>query len=177
MKKLLLILLAVSLLLVISCQSSQPSQSSQTESTQTENLQGKPWINSNIFGNWPSNQPALEDGFELSLNYNLYMKALSENKYIDDFYTQSGEFQEKRIKELIADYVDPPRFFPLTGPVQVHHTHYKCTIYYEQTIRVGWPIPYTIKKLDGSEVIYIDKDHLHAVGTPHENQDVQAAME
>ena len=103
MKKLLLILLAVSLLLVISCQSSQPSQSSQTESTQTENLQGKPWINSNIFGNWPSNQPALEDGFELSLNYNLYMKALSENKYIDDFYTQSGEFQEKKIKELIAD--------------------------------------------------------------------------
>ncbi len=83
----------------------------------------------------------------------------------------------KIIKELIADYVDPPRFFPLTGPVQVHHTHYKCTIYYEQTIRVGWPIPYTIKKLDGSEVIYIDKDHLHAVGTPHEHQDVQAAME
>ena len=106
MKKLLLILLAVSLLLVISCQSSSPvqtSQPTQTESPQTEGLLGKPWINSNIYGNWPSNQPALEDGFELSLNYNLYMKALSENKYIDDFYTQSGEFQEKKIKELIAD--------------------------------------------------------------------------
>jgi hypothetical protein len=82
----------------------------------------------------------------------------------------------KIIKELIADYVDPPRFFPLVGPVQVHHTHYKCTIYYEQTIRVGWPIPYTIKKLDGSEVIYIDKDHLHAVGAPHQSEDIQAAM-
>ena len=101
MKKLLLILLAVSLLLAISCQSfaSSPKIGAQN----TENLQGKPWVNSNIFGNWPTKQPALEDGFELYANYNLYMKALSENKYIDDFYTQSGEFQEKKIKELIAD--------------------------------------------------------------------------
>ena len=106
MKKLLMIMLTVTLMLSISCQSSSPvqtSQPTQTESPQTEGLLGKPWINSNIYGNWPSNQPALEDDFELSVNYNLYMKALSENKYIDDFYTQSGEFQEKKIKELIAD--------------------------------------------------------------------------
>ncbi len=66
-------------------------------------------------------------------------------------------------KELIADYVDPPRFFPMVGPVQVHHVHYKCTVYFEQNVRVGWPIPYTIEKKDAQEVIYIDKDHLHAV--------------
>lgn len=73
----------------------------------------------------------------------------------------------KIVKELVADYVDPPRFFPLTGPVQVHHVHYKCTVYYQQVIRVGWPIPYTQRKNDACEVIYIDKDHLHAVGEQH----------
>lgn len=76
----------------------------------------------------------------------------------------------KITKELISDYVDPPRFFPLVGPVQVHHVHYKCTVYYEQVIRVGWPIPYTINKKDASEVIYIDKDHLHAVAMPESSQ-------
>ena len=55
------------------------------------------------------------------------------------------------------------RFVPLTGPVQVHHVHYKCTVYYEQNVRVGWPIPYTMEKKDAQEVVYIDKDHLHAV--------------
>ena len=66
-------------------------------------------------------------------------------------------------KELVADYVDPPRFFPMVGSVQVHHVHYKCTIYYEQKVRVGWPIPYTIERKDAQEIVYIDKDHLHAV--------------
>jgi len=67
-------------------------------------------------------------------------------------------------KELLADYVDPPRVLPLVGPVQVHHAHYKCTIYFEETTNVGWPIPYTIKNEDAMEVFYIDLDHLHRVG-------------
>lgn len=76
----------------------------------------------------------------------------------------------KITKELIADYVDPPRFFPMVGPVQVHHIHYKCTVYFQQVTRVGWPIPYTIDKKDASEVIYIDKDHLHAVAPPEQKE-------
>ena len=47
------------------------------------------------------------------------------------------------VKEKIADYIDPPRVFPLIGPAQVHHCHYKCTIYYTQVERIGWPLPYT----------------------------------
>jgi hypothetical protein len=78
-------------------------------------------------------------------------------------------------KELIADYVDPPRFFPMVGPVQVHHVHYKCTVYFEQNVRVGWPIPYSIEKKDAQEVIYIDKDHLLAVANAPEMGD-EAAM-
>jgi len=68
------------------------------------------------------------------------------------------------VKELIADYVDPPRVYPLIGPAQLHHAHYKCTIYYKETTHVGWPIPYTTKDEDAREVIYIDHDHLHMVG-------------
>ncbi len=68
------------------------------------------------------------------------------------------------VKELIADYVDPPRFVPMIGPAQLHHAHYKCTIYFEQVTRVGWPVPHTIRDEDASEVLYIDHNHFHMVG-------------
>jgi hypothetical protein len=67
-------------------------------------------------------------------------------------------------KELIADYVDPVRHFPLVGPAQLHHAHYKCTVYFEEVTHVGWPIPHQIRIEDGIQVLYIDKDHLHRVG-------------
>ena len=66
--------------------------------------------------------------------------------------------------EPIADYVDPPRVYPLIGPAQQHHAHYKCTIYSSDTTRVGWPIPYTTVDEDARQVVYIDHNHLHIVG-------------
>ncbi len=74
---------------------------------------------------------------------------------------------EGMTKELIADYVDPPRVMPLVGPVQLHHAHYKITVYYQERTNVGWPIPYTINVEDGVEIFYIDKDHLHRVAGPY----------
>ena len=68
------------------------------------------------------------------------------------------------VKEKVADYVDPPRVMPLIGPVQQHHAHYKCTIYYSEVKRIGWPIPHTIEDEDAVEVVYIDHNHLHMVG-------------
>lgn len=68
------------------------------------------------------------------------------------------------VKEKIADYIDPPRVVPLIGPAQLHHAHYKCTIYYTETVRVGWPVPHTLVDEDGREVIYIDHNHFHMVG-------------
>ncbi len=68
------------------------------------------------------------------------------------------------VKDLIADYVDPPRFYPLVGPAMQHHAHYKCTIYYSERTFVGWPIPHTLEDSDSVEVIYIDHNHLHMVG-------------
>jgi hypothetical protein len=68
------------------------------------------------------------------------------------------------VKEKIADYIDPPRFYPLVGPAQQHHAHYKCTVYYTEVTRMGWPIPHTLIDEDAREVIYVDHNHLHMVG-------------
>jgi hypothetical protein len=66
--------------------------------------------------------------------------------------------------EPISDYIDPPRVYPLVGPAQLHHAHYKCIVYFTETTHVGWPIPYTVTNEDTQEVVYIDHDHLHMVG-------------
>jgi hypothetical protein len=68
------------------------------------------------------------------------------------------------VKIKIADYLDPPRVYPMIGPAQQHHAHYKCTVYYEDVRRIGWPVPHTLRDEDTQEVIYIDHNHLHMVG-------------
>ena len=62
--------------------------------------------------------------------------------------------------EKLVDIVDPPRFFPLVGPAQVHHCHWKCTVYFTETIESSYPFPFRVKRRR-TEVVYIDKDHLH----------------
>ncbi len=68
------------------------------------------------------------------------------------------------VKDLIADYVDPVRFYPLVGPAQQHHAHYKCTVYFSEQTYVGWPVPHKLVDEDAVEVIYIDHNHLHMAG-------------
>ena len=68
------------------------------------------------------------------------------------------------VKEKIADYIDPPRFVPLVGPAQLHHAHYKCTVYFSERTVVGWPVPHMLEDQDAQEVIYIDHNHFHIVG-------------
>ena len=72
----------------------------------------------------------------------------------------------RMIKEPIADYIDPPRVYPLIGPAQLHHAHYKCTIYFTQKTIVGWPTPHTLLDEDAVEVVYIDHNHFHMAGNP-----------
>lgn len=62
--------------------------------------------------------------------------------------------------EKLVDHMDPPRFYPLIGPAQLHHCHWKCTVYYTETIQSGWPLPFQLKRRR-IEVVYIDLDHLH----------------
>jgi len=69
------------------------------------------------------------------------------------------------VKEKISDYIDPPRVYPLIGPNQLHHCHWKCTVYSTKYTRVGWPVPHTLTDEDCREVVYIDHDHFHMVGS------------
>ena len=45
------------------------------------------------------------------------------------------EFRDKIevTSERMVDKIDPVRFFPVVGPAQLHHCHWKCTIYYTET--------------------------------------------
>ena len=75
--------------------------------------------------------------------------------------------------ERIVDKIDPPRFFPLVGTAQLHHCHWKCTIFYDETAESGYPFPYRVKR-PRVQVVYIDKDHLHlyTCGTPETQRSV-----
>ena len=64
------------------------------------------------------------------------------------------------INEKIVDRIDPPRFYPLVGPAQLHHCHWKCTVYYTETMETQYPFPARLKR-PRVQVVYIDKDHLH----------------
>jgi hypothetical protein len=95
------------------------------------------------------------------------MRALEKARPVEGgvpFLYERNRNNVKIVKYKIADYVDPPRVYPLVGPAQQHHAHYKCIIYWEDVRRIGWPVPYTIKDDDTQEVIYIDHNHLHMVG-------------
>jgi hypothetical protein len=77
------------------------------------------------------------------------------------------------VPERLVDKIDPPRFYPLVGPAQLHHCHWKCTIYYKDTRLGSQPYAYKIVK-DRVQVVYIDKDHLHVWVGPNPN--AQAAV-
>ncbi len=64
------------------------------------------------------------------------------------------------VYEKLVDKIDPPRFFPLVGPAQLHHSHWKCTVYFTETTAFVYPFPGQMTKRR-VEVVYIDKEHLH----------------
>jgi hypothetical protein len=74
--------------------------------------------------------------------------------------------------EKLVDRVDPPRFYPLIGPAQLHHCHWKCTAYYTETLESSYPFPFQVKRRR-AQVVYIDKDHLHIYV---ENPDARQAI-
>ncbi|MDX2036363.1 MAG: hypothetical protein SFX72_06905 [Isosphaeraceae bacterium] len=69
------------------------------------------------------------------------------------------------LKEKIGEKVDPCKIYPLAGPCQLVHCHYKCTIYFDETYYADYPIPFGHRKAR-VEVVYIDKDHLRRCGGP-----------
>jgi len=95
------------------------------------------------------------------------MRALERSRPVEGNWPFLYEVQRNNVritKAKISDYIDPPRHYPLVGPAQQHHAHYKCTVYFQEVRRVGWPVPHTLVDEDCREVVYIDHNHLHMVG-------------
>jgi hypothetical protein len=76
--------------------------------------------------------------------------------------------------ELLVDKVDPPRFFPLIGPAQLHHCHWKCTVHITDAVSLAYPLPLRID-LPRVEVVYVDSDHLHLWQQPSPQREVPSA--
>ena len=62
--------------------------------------------------------------------------------------------------ERLVDKVDVPRFYPLIGPAQLHHCHWKCTVSYIGKTEHSYPFPFQVFR-EQTKVVFIDKDHLH----------------
>lgn len=77
------------------------------------------------------------------------------------------------VTELLVDKIDPPRHFPLVGLAQLHHCHWKCTVYYDETIESGYPFPFRCRR-PRVQVVYMDLDHLHLAPCP--TPDVQRSI-
>ena len=71
---------------------------------ESKTLEGKPYPNSNLYGNWPDERPGPEESFELYVNYDAYREALA-NGGQKDTSTISRITQEVReqILELCRD--------------------------------------------------------------------------
>lgn len=75
------------------------------------------------------------------------------------FLSETFRDNVRFVVEPIVDRVEECRFYPMVGPARLHHCHYKCTVYYDKTIRSSWPVPFTHTDRT-QEVVYIDHDHL-----------------
>jgi RNA polymerase sigma factor (sigma-70 family) len=76
----------------------------------------------------------------------------------------SATYEESRddfdvVVERLSDKLDEPRFYPLVGPAQMRHVHWKCTVHYTETITSEFPFPFESQRRR-SQVVYIDKDQL-----------------
>ena len=69
------------------------------------------------------------------------------------------------LTEKIGEAVDPVKIYPLAGPCQLVHCHFKCTVYFDELYWSDYPVPFN--HVDHRvEVVYIDKDHLRRAGGP-----------
>lgn len=79
-------------------------------------------------------------------------------------YEKHYNNMEIRVEKLV-DSIDECRFYPLVGPAQLHHCHYKVTVYYDRLRHSSYPFSWEVKDKE-VEVLYIDKDHLHICTSP-----------
>ena len=84
------------------------------------------------------------------------------------FLAETSRNNVRMVVEPIVDRLDDCRFYPMVGPARLHHCHYKCTVYYEETKRSYWPVPFTHKD-QTQQVVYVDHDYLIRCAGPDQN--------
>ena len=67
--------------------------------------------------------------------------------------------------EKIGEKVDSCKIYPLAGPCELIHCHYRCTVEFDEQSRSVDPIPINHRKAR-VEVVYLDKDHLRRCSNP-----------
>jgi beta-lactamase regulating signal transducer with metallopeptidase domain len=93
------------------------------------------------------------------------LRALAKTKGVDGT-SPTAEDQRRDVRvqlELIAEYRDPPRMYPLIGRAQQHHAHYKCTIVSSKTTDNGRPLQHSAVAKGSRDVFYVDHNHFHVV--------------
>jgi len=85
------------------------------------------------------------------------------------FFAESFRNNVRMVVEPMVDDVGECRFYPMVGPARLHKCHYKCTVFYDKTIRSGWPVPHEFTD-ETQEVVYIDHDHLIRCAGPPQGQ-------
>ncbi|AMV19729.1 hypothetical protein VT03_17665 [Planctomyces sp. SH-PL14] len=86
------------------------------------------------------------------------------------FLAETSWNNVRMVVEPIVDRLDDCRFYPMVGPARLHHCHYKCTVYYEETKRSYWPVPFTHKD-QVQQVVYVDHDYLIRCAGPDMDQE------
>jgi hypothetical protein len=85
------------------------------------------------------------------------------------FLAETKRNNVRMVVEPIVDSIGECRFYPLVGPARLKKCHYKCTVYFDKTIRSDWPIPF-MNVHSTQEVVYIDHDHLIRCAGPETSQ-------
>ena len=94
----------------------------------------------------------------------VYRKLPSFRNGSEPFY-ETQRNNARFLIEKIGDKIDPVKIYPLVGPNQLVHCHYKCTVYYDEAYWSDYPIPF--HHVDHRiEVVYIDKDYLRRSAGP-----------
>jgi len=69
------------------------------------------------------------------------------------------------VTERIHEKLGEPRFYPLIGPARLHHTQWKCTVYYNHRIELDFPVAIRTEQ-KRVEVVTIPVDHLIQASLP-----------
>jgi hypothetical protein len=110
-----------------------------------------------ILGQYRENDPHCPKGPDEAR----VLRALPPVKRLPGIYEESRD-KIQIVTEPIVDKIDPPCLFPLVGTAQLHRCHWKCTVYYNETITGSYPTPFRCSH-PRVHVVNIDADHLHRV--------------